>query len=301
MRLSNCTKLLSFALITMFSAPYTQANPSATAQYQHATIVENLLQQAYKLPLKIDRIVENLALLVSKHQIRNLKNKDAVIEILRDVRMLLSSTLKDQATINSIQDQELQAQITLALLQLCDSLSSYLDSALKNNLVDIEPFDISTFTKRRIVTDLSPEQLHATFSMVNNKIDKLNKKTETAGLTWYNIATRKLEHYVIKPCQQYNIPSVAIILGATAALTTLAAWRYGSWWIKSHPDSKDRFSRFIKSLHTRFGEPLPTNRHGIRDPDAVAKNPELYGSTGILDAILTDTMSAVDAHSYFFP
>ncbi len=83
MKFPNCKTITLFFVACAVSIAHLQVN---TTQNPQDLVVENLLQQAYTLPPKIDHIVERLALLVSKHQIRNIKNKKAVIDILKDIR-----------------------------------------------------------------------------------------------------------------------------------------------------------------------------------------------------------------------
>jgi len=123
MSFSNCKKFV--LLLTIISISHIPTSTNSTPANNQSNILENLLEEVFILPLKIDRIVERLALLVNTDQMRT-KNKRVAIGILRDIRRILNSTLKGQTTINTIQDPELQAQITLALLHLCDSLSTYL-------------------------------------------------------------------------------------------------------------------------------------------------------------------------------
>jgi len=302
MSFSNCKKFIF--LLTIVSISHIPTSTNSTPISNQLNVVESLLQQAYSLPLRIDRIVERLALLVSKHQI-SLKNTGAVLSILKDVRMLLNSTLRDRATINTIQDPELQAQIAIAILHLCDSLSVYLDHAIEKNLSSIKPFDISQLTRRRIVTNFSPEKINDTFKFVQNKIELLDKKTDFVGLTWYNKAARRFEKLVIKPCQKYpvkdfNVFTITKLLGLTALASSFIAWRYGNYYIAYTEENPNFISQGIKGMYNKIGSPIPINQQGNKmqpHHEGYKKLAENVGKAGLSDAILTDIMIAVNPQS----
>ena len=285
MKFSNCKITMLFFVACAFGMVHLQVN---TTQNPQDVVVENLLQQAYTLPPKIDHIVERLALLVSKHQISNIKNKAAVIDILRDIRLLLSNTLKDQATINTISDSQIQAQIALALLHLCDSITAYLDHAIKQNFTAIKPFDISQLTKRHIAIDLTPEQISENLTVVANNIKKLDKKAEFAGLTWYNIATRKFENTIVKPCNKYKIPQIATI-GALTSLTSLyLIWRYGHLYQEHCPTWIQE--KIVKRLVDTVGKPVETDGFDNVNIEELRKDPE-YRWLSIADLATTRILS----------
>ncbi len=297
MSFSNCKKFV--LLLTIISISHIPTSTNATPPSNQLNVVETLLEQAYSLPLKIDRIVERLALLVNTDQMRT-KNKRVAIGILRDIRRMLNSTLKDQTTINTIQDPELQAQITLALLHLCDSLSTYLDQAMEKNLTDIKPFEISQLPKRRIITDFTPEKINDNFKIVQNKIALLNKKADSVGLTLVNKATRKLENLVIKPCQKYpvkdfNVFTITKLLGFTAVAYSIAAWRYGEYFTRL--DKNNYFSKHGKIFREKFGKPVPINPQGVvMKPyhKGYEEMAEGLGNSGLANAVFSDLMLAVN-------
>lgn len=311
MKFSNCKITTLFFVACAVSIAHFQVN---TTQNYQDLVVENLLQQAYTLPPKIDHIVERLALLVSKHQIRNIKNKTEVIDILKDIRLLLSNTLKDQATINTISDSQLQAQIALALLHLCDSITAYLDHAIKQNFTAIKPFDISQLTNRHMAIDLTPEQINENLTSVSTKIKQLDKKAEFAGLTWYNIATRKFESTIVKPCNKYNIPLITKMIVGWGSIILYTGWKGGSTYVRNEErkfcskfnlefDSKETranddyikqqglISRYAyKLLDIVKSHPYPYNIQGMIDWEEAGKDPEKYGLISEFDRFVNQTM-----------
>ncbi len=314
--------------MTIISISHIPTSTNSAPINKQSEIIEDLLQQAYRLPLEIDRIVERLALLVSKHQIRSLKNTDAVVNILKDIRKLLNSTLRDQATINTIQEPELQAQIAIALLHLCDSLSTYLDHAIEKNLTGIKPFDMSSLANRRIATDFRPEKINDTFKFVQNKIELLNKKTDFVGLTWYNRAARKFENVIIKPCNNYHIPRITRLIVQPALAGLLIAWKAGSKYTytqeqKFYRDNQDNteyenltqfnvsdnenyqknrsaVSRVFYRLFDSVGHPYPYLTSGCVNFDRIDKCPDKYGVISTVDDFLTQAFSSTHPQDTWF-
>ncbi len=195
MYFSNCKKIiLLLTIINIFhTSIYTNSTPiytthtNSTLANNYPDTVESLLEQAYTLPLKIDRIVERLMLMISKFQIRLLKNKGIVVlDILKEIRMSLNIILKDQAIITATHDAKLQAQIIFSLIEICLALYYRLDHAIETNFYYIKPFHInkdSTYLRLSLYLPiLKPEKINSNIKHIQNYIKQLNKKIDF--ITW---------------------------------------------------------------------------------------------------------------------
>ncbi len=306
MKIANCTKTFLLVFLNIFnifsiSRIYADSTITTDIPSEEALIIDNLLQLTYTLPVKLDQIAGRLALLVNKHQIRNLGNKDTIIEILRDIRTLMNSALSEQASITAINDPEVQAQIIHAVLQLCDALADHFENGMRKNLSDLKPFDLEQLTRRQVPVNITPDQLVQSFTQINKKVERVEKKADMVGLSWYNIATRRLEEYVVDPFKKYHIPTITKVLGLSGLVTNFIVWRYGEHFTESHKTTDSKIYNFLNAwtdtLHNSLGTPIPINEHGVRDYTAKIDGKVPYGLLGLIDAIITDTMKMTHPHS----
>ncbi len=186
--------VLLLTIINIFhTSIYTNSTPIYTTHTNsilannHPDTVESLLEQAYTLPLKIDRIVERLMLMINKFQIRLLKNKGMVLDTLKEIRMSLNVILKDQAAITATQDAKLQAQIIFSLIEICLVLCYCLDNAIETNFNDIEPLRINkdeVYLRISLyLPTLKPEKINFNIKFIQSYIKKLDKETDFVDLT----------------------------------------------------------------------------------------------------------------------
>lgn len=198
--------------------------------------IDNHLQAAYQFLAEIDRSIEQLALLTSKNQFKNITNKSSIIAIFRDLRIITQAALRDQASLNSLnqysieQQIAIKAQITVMMLDICNELITYLNKAVKTNLHDLQPFDLTRLTKRGITTELSLDIIIQKVQKIQRKLTQFKKNVDGAGLTWYNRAARQFESLVINPCVKWNIPQIAKLGALTGTIATYIAWKYGKHW-----------------------------------------------------------------------
>lgn len=198
---------------------------------EQATEIDNQLHEAYQFLSSIDRMIEQLALLTSKHQFKNITNAPFVINIFRDLRTIVQAVLRDQASLSvlqqySIEEQlALKAQITVMVLEISNELITYLDKAIKTNLHNLKPFDLEVLTKRSPIAELSFEMVYEKTQKTRKKLDQLKKNVDHAGLTWYNRAARHVESLIVKPCVKWNIPHIATIGALTGSLAWYIAWK----------------------------------------------------------------------------
>lgn len=304
MRISNrITKaVLSLILFTSIIHTENSTNSSTAIPQAQIELIENVLQQVYTGIAKIDQICGQLAMLVSSNQIKNIPNKDFAIGCLRDIRVIIGATLRDQAVVNSIKDPSLQAQIVIALVSLCDALERYIGNAIKTNLKDLKPFDITPLTKRSFPTNITQKQLVTSVSMIQSRIEQLEKQTETVGLTWYNRATRTLEYYVVDPCNKYHIPTATLIGASTLFLSAWILWHFGHQYA-GHDDNGNLINtpkwlprplgNAIDKIVDTIGVPMKqsvTNPYGFDDYDA-----DKHGFASIADKAFVQLLTP----SYF--
>ncbi len=251
-------KLLRIALSFAFFASFNtgiiqgQATPTpTTASYSQQDLM--FIQKAFTAVVmsiqQIDQIIGDLALLISKHQIKDLKSPDHFLRILKEDRELLSAFMQVAA---SAETPEMQLQLTLSLLQICESFLPHLEKALKQNLENIEPFDpsvIASMAKRRIDTNaITPKHIEAMLKKMYERINHLKEKAGNAGLTKSNLFWRSVDKNVVTPWNRYHGPAVFKSLGGAALLSGYIIMKYG----------KNIDNSVIKTIHTYL-----TNKFGI--------------------------------------
>ena len=89
---------LSIAIFTSFPTGIIQAKEAPTATQQYSAQERAFIQKAFYMSVmsvqQIDQIIGELALLVSKHQIKGLKSPDHILRIFTEDRQLLGGLLQ---------------------------------------------------------------------------------------------------------------------------------------------------------------------------------------------------------------
>ena len=248
MYFSNCKKIiLLLTIINIFhTSIYTThtnliytTHTKSTLANNHPDTVEGFLEQAYTLPLKIDSMVERFMLMISKSQIRLLKNTGMALDTLKEIRMSLNIILKDQAAITATHDTNLQAQIIFSLIEICLVLCYHLDHAIGTNFNEIKPLRInkdSTYLRISLrLPTLDPVGINYFIKYAQNYIKELDKETGFVELTWYNKIAKKFENLAVKPCQKYIIKALNVFISIKTLqlndFTSSAAFTYTWPWL----------------------------------------------------------------------
>jgi len=246
-------KLLRIALsVALFTTTFTgiiQTKEASPTEYsvQEKDFIQKAFYSAVVSLQQIDQIIGELALLVSKHQIRGIANPDHILRILKDDRQLLGSLL--QTVSSADKNPEIQLQCTVVLLQLCTSFIPHIEAGLQTDLKKLEPFDISLLTKRKIdINKLTPKSLHTMIQTIQEKIENLKIIASKAGLTWYNKVARSVDKNFVTQWNRYHGTTIAKGLGGAALLSGYIIMKYG----------KNTDNSIIQSIHTFLNKKAAT-------------------------------------------
>ena len=181
------------------------------------TIPDSSIVEAKKQMDQLQVILSGIAIMISEKQIIPINKKDT----LENIRQMNSF-------IQTFQHQRLTGATPEMIdftLRLNRMIISHILQACKNGFATVAPFDPAPLLKRGPSQKVELHQLQRLLLKNRADLKRLNKQIETAGLTRYNIAYRKLDKYVVDPCIKYSIPSRGLIAGAVAA-SALSAWWY---------------------------------------------------------------------------
>lgn len=278
-----------------------QQDPSEIA----VTHAFNQLQQ-------IDTSIMQLALLITKGSIRNLKDPKGTINILRDIRTLIGSISKDQMAIIGMKNTDLNEQLTAALTNICDELILYLKKGLKNKLKGLKPFDVAVLTKRSLPKKPTRYGIRKNLQKIDSNIKTLKDAIDNVGLTWYNKLARTTDNWVVTPATRWHVPTVAFYGGIASLVTAYTIWQYGDQLMKN-PNEIPSFLSFIKTTGERpgpgplkfnifniqnlqnwFGHALPSGNHALNPTEAQKASMEAPYPYAVVELAIRETLLGIN-------
>jgi len=226
----------------------------------------------------IDTITGNLAKSVSYNHIKITHNKDQVSHALTTTRSIIRGFLQ---SIASESDPTIQIQLVHALIPLCEGLIDYLEQALTKNFKDIKPFDpAKVLSQKRSLQPLTPEALAKSITDTFKRVQLLDVKAQTSGLTWYNRYARSIDKHIVSRWNKYHISPISKAIGLTTLVLGYYAWKFGGSINPTITDNtksliddksstvdntvkKSLFNSSLTTLHNHlaswFGEPIYKN------------------------------------------
>lgn len=197
-----------------------------------------------------------LSTMISENQVPTIANKRDALDAIKSMTYLLQGIQHERfigADLQSVQ----------FLIDLIESITKHVLTALNNGCHTIEPFDIQAFAKkqedsakRSKHTNLDAqmfEQFDQSIKKNTKRIEQLKHKAERAGLRWYNRLYRTLDKYVIAPCDKYSIGRRAWL-----GLEVACAATYIYWYLSDNDTFKRHMPFAYKLLRDK-----PEYAHGI--------------------------------------
>lgn len=283
----------SIALFTSFGiqTAISKENSATTEYYDQS---QKAIQQSFFIAVsliqQIDQIVGDLAILISKHQIKGIASPDHIIRVLQDDRQLLQSFLQ---AVYAVEKEEDKLQFTVALLQICNAFLPHLEKGINSNFKHMPAFDIATFAKRRTaIEDITVQSLEIMVRETYAKIEKLKDSASKAGLTWYNLLARSVDKHFVSRWNKYHGSTITKGLGGAALLSSYIVMRYGktinNYYVQlAHEKLTEKFGVLLD----RTGQGLWTEAGAVT---SAGGQPELPNNTtlfSLFDAAWNDISS----------
>jgi len=309
MKIIKNTQLLILCILALGSTIQTEI--VADAQYSHDTEQQDpseiTVMKAFSQLQQIDTFVAQLALLITKGSIKNLRNPKEIITILKDIRSLIGNLSKEQMAIIAMKDPSINEQLTAALTHICDELTLYLTKGLKNKLKGLKPFDVAALTKRGFPKKPTRYGIKQSLQKIDNKIASLQHAIDNVGLTWYNKLARKTDTWIVTPAVKYHAPTIAFYGGIASLISAYTIWQYGDQ-LKKNPEALPSFLSFIKpsvkgqaapfwfnifniqNLQSWFGHSLPSGNHALNPTDDQKTHMEAPHPYAITELAIRETL-----------
>jgi len=264
-----------FCIVSLFSSiqseikENTNTPPTTTTSrktHTKNTFNQKALVETFGHLQKIDQMLGQLAMLISNNQVKQITNKSAVREMLTERRLLISGILQEQeeALMAASQDPKMQKQLLDALIQLCEAFRNDLEAIIKNNLVDLKPFDVSVLTQKRGSQAITQHTIQTKLTTTKRTIETLEKNINFIGLTWYNKATRTFDKYCVAPCMKYHVPTIATVGGGTVLMALWMLWKNPDTFDENSPYTINKnLAKLTQKLTDLLGEASRTTTDPI--------------------------------------
>ena len=165
---------------------------------------------------KVDAILEDLSLVVNNDQIKQIPNKRALNDGIKDIRGAIDTINKNAfATISPLNI----VMLNIALADIIDHISN----AVSKGFTSMDEFDQSPNTQQQGFPDQDLD-FDAQWAYLEKQISSLDNQTKNVGLKWYNKTYRKLNDYVIQPSIKHHIPQRATKLAVASAIAGYFLW-----------------------------------------------------------------------------
>ncbi len=285
--------MLSIALFASCNTQITisKENPAAI-QYQDQS--KAIIQQSFfitvSLTQQIDQVIGDLAILISKHQIKGIPSPDHIIRVLQDDRQLLQSFLQ---AVYAVKKEEDKLQFTVALLHMCNAFLPHLEKGINSNFKHMPAFDIATFAKRHTaIKDITAQSLEIMVRETYAKIEKLKDSASKAGLTWYNLLARSVDKYFVNRWNKYHGSAITKGLGGAALLSSYIIMRYGKAINNDYiQTAHEKLTGKFGVLLDRTGQGLWTEAGAVTSVGGQAELPKNTTLFSLFDAAWNDISS----------
>lgn len=231
MNFSDCVRGLLASIFLLLSTCSTQTidKQSLATLYNelNATLPDkidnNFAKEVEVIINAVNCIFGDLACLVQEDAIE-IEEKNERINLLQEItktRKVLNKVLKDFINKPTL----CQLDQTMYLLS---SILKQLEESLKSSFITYKAFDLDSSLKRSVsIDELSEASLKSDFENMKSYCENVQKKAESAGLTWYNHLYRNTaDRYIIQPCAKYNLHWKGIYSAAGFAAFTYLWYKF---------------------------------------------------------------------------
>jgi len=207
-------------MITLISPIYAEPVSNTPNEAQIAEAIQDTLEGLLKGFLgslhRTDSALEGLALDVNNDTIRP-PHKEELIQNIAELRGILTQ-IKNDAFVQV-------DPIGLYMIgQFITAVINHLIKAIDNGFNELPSFDMAQIDTQHL-ENITLEMLQTNLQEATKRVEILEKKATSAGLSWKNKTVRAFDKYVVQPVDKYYLLPIVIATSAAAITATYIGWK----------------------------------------------------------------------------